>query len=363
MTAFPLGVNKLSAFRHRNLVKYLQSIQRAGSSANVYSYGKQNIQDLGNHVTQLVNSEGGDVKKGIFGAYESLFREIAMCDNYVKLMLKNFQNTSSNDELTMLEEMKEDEINAQFISYQEYRESIYDSASVFALYLDQETIDEEAKKEFTRIYNEVYNLSEKFHRENFKKMKIQQLIAKTYTPYDIGVDDVVFAYFDNSADYKYVLERCQSNRSCEKLLSTDISYVKDLYYTFFTVGIRILNDSLEGADVQSLNLLTKKLSDLLFLDIKLRDCQSERFAIEGQQKFSGSFDGHLEWRKSIWDTAITLYDIKASEKSVKREHILTIFSSVLSNIKNSHRDELVYKALVKLDINQFLSKLSRFIPN
>ena len=377
MAVFPPSIDKLSAFRQRNIIKYLQSVHRAGPSSNVYSYNFEYIDKFIAFLDELIfDTENFQVK--IWEAYECLFREITMCDNYVKLSLARYQadiNASNFD----INKYIEYSISYLYQDFLNYREALWDQAELLIAYVNItsclqangvavniDTIDENVKNGILQINSDVYQITTTMRPEYYMDISIQSDMVQAHTPYNVNIDDIAAIWFDNFADYKYILERCKNTETCDRLSQSNIKRVKDLHHTFYAVGIQVIHDLLQVNNVETVNILTRKISSLLFLDIKLRDCQSKQPALLSAKTDNVTlegFEGHLQWRQTIWNDAVVLYDISFIDNITRSPYISQLFNNVLSNVNNRHRDQKIHDSLSKMSPTDLITALTRFIPD
>ena len=361
MTAFPPNINKLSAFRHRNTIKYLQSIYRATPSLNLYAYSSEHINEFITIINGLLN-DSSSFKDKIWRAYECLFREIAMCDNYVKLSLEQYQNSIGATNFEIINYI-ENSLSGSYQGFLNYREALWDQATLLIEHANSNIVDETLQNVLFQINSKVYEITNTLHPGYYVSEYMQPHVVETYTPYNVNIDDVSTIWFDNYHDYKYILERCENSNACSKLVRSDIKRVKDLYYTFYSLGIRLIYDVVikgVASDTGDINILTRKMSSLLLLDIKLRDCQTKHSQI--QNDISDSSQGHLQWRQNIWNDAVTLYDMSSVDDETRVPYLSKIFDAIISNTNNLHRDQQLYNSLSVMSPKVFISTLTRFIP-
>jgi hypothetical protein len=335
MSPYTINIDKLSAFRYKDIVKYLQSIYRALPSINIYPYNLDIIDKFTNLPT-----------------YETIFNEVAMCDNYVKLTLSAYEIDNNFAMIQYIEQ-------TLYQSYQiflDYREALLDQAQLLIEHVDSDTIEE--------INNNIHEIVNTMRPEYYFNGPIETEILQTYTPFNVNIEDVGAIWFEDINDYKYILQRCEDTLSCEKLLSNNIKHVKDLYHTFYTAGIQVVYDLLIRDDPNEFDIgtsLINKLASALFLDIKLRDCQSKQTKI--LDVTSQEFEGHLQWRQTIWNDAVLLCDISKESNELKKFYISSIFNDILSNVNDKHRVDNIYNKVVAMTSEELLAALTRFIPN
>ena len=372
MTVFPPSIDKLSAFRHRDVVKYVQSVHRAAKSQNVYSYEFEHIDKL----IVLLNGLEDNSKDKIMEAQELLFREIAMCDNYVKLSMEAYQTEINVSDYWFIREMV-GSLAQMYVYYFQYREALYDQAELLDKYKGESYNQDvtklkvgghgavDVRHEISQINNNIYEIANSMRPEYYVTEYTETDIVKTYTPYNVDIDDVAAVWFENVIDYNYILERCKNTETCVKLTSSNIKLVKDLYHTFFSAGIKAIYDLLQTGDTtDDIGILIRKIHALLFLDIKLRDCQSKQLVLDTilEEPDSEGADGHLQWRQAIWADATILYDIAPQNNTTRLYHISQMFDRVLSNTNNKHRDQNIYNTLARMQSKDLIASLSRFIP-
>lgn len=358
MAVFPQTVDKLSVFRHRNIIKYLQCIQRSKPSLNTYSYTFEYIDKFMTVLREVLTNDHNFPEK-IWEAYNCIFSEIAMCDNYVKLSLIEYQRMNSFTHLQMIQSI-EYSISYFYELYLNYRESLYDQAELLLEYTNSTILDENAHINIQAIYNNIYQLIN-LNRPVYGIEQTPSESIHIYTPYNISIEDIASVWFENIQDYKYILQRCQNTELCNRILQNNIKRIKDLYYTFYSAGIQVIYDLSRTDQNEITNTLSRKISQLLLLDIGLRDCQSKQQDI--LTSTDTKFHGHLQWRQTIWNDSMTLYDISLTDNINKLPYISTIFNSVLSNINNKHRDQILHSSLTKMKPEELISALIRFIPN
>ena len=360
MKVFPGSIDKLSAFRHRDIIKYVQSVYRAEKSQNVYSYDYENIDKF----IVLMDGVENNFQEKIMEAQELLFREIAMCDNYVKLSMEAYQREINVSNYWFIREMAAS-LAEVYTYYFEYREALYDQAELLDKYRgegDESYNNMDVEEEISQINNNVYGIANNMRPEYYIMEYTETNIVKTYTPYNVDIDDAAAIWFENITDYNYILERCKNTETCVKLTRSNIKRVKDLYHTFFSAGIKAIYDLLQtGNNTEDIGVLIRKISALLFLDIKLRDCQSKQLVVDTILEEPDA-DGHLQWRQTIWTDATILYDIVPQNNTTRARHIPQMFDRVLSNTNNKHRDQNIYNTLAKMSAKDLIAALSRFIP-
>jgi len=389
-----INIDKLSAFRYRNIINYLQTINRATLSLNKYAYNYEIINRFISLIDTIVKLLGKLTKswsldKNFFNtkiqeAYKLIFNEVGMCDNYVKLSLLSY---GINDNLLMNQSI-EQIYHYSYQSYFNYREALLDQAE---LLINLEfSISQEYINKITEINNNLHNIVQNIHPEykiyDSKPLNILTYTEanldihghevdvldmpittelQTYTPYDVNIEDITAISFDTVNDYKYSLQKCKDNIICERILNNDIKYIKDLYHTFYTAGMQVVYDLLLRDNPNEFDLgtfLIIKLSSLLFLDVKMRDCQSKHLDNLSKIDFI-QFEGHFNWRQTLLNNGILLYNISKENNQTKKFYIGPIFNRILSNVYDKHRINNIYNAIIKMSPYELLTSLTRFIPN
>ena len=137
MDPYTISIDKLSAFRYRNIINYLQSVNRATTSINTYPYNYdiidrfiKLIDTFVNLLEKLTKSWSLDKKflnTKIQEAYKLLFNEVGMCDNYVKLSLISYGIVDN----LLMNQYIEQTLHYQYQNYLNYREALLDQADLF----------------------------------------------------------------------------------------------------------------------------------------------------------------------------------------------------------------------------------------
>lgn len=340
-----IAVEKISAFHQPDLVIYLQSLLRASSSSNIYSYNQQFVEEFVDSINNIQEDDELYTSK-LINAYRLLFYEITMCDNYVKVLLDQEHQYGSYSLYQMVDSLTSN-INLMFEPYHTYRENLLTIAGKLIQYKD--IVDIYA---LYKLNEEVYNL----YRPIFHIFDIENDVQVVYTPFDITIDDIAYIQFDTPDDYKTALTQCKNTQRCALSMSKDITHLKDLYNTVYSTSLRILYDNISNNN-QSRTLMTH-LSRILIQDIMLRDCQSSQPYVLSHADNS-SFDTHLMFRKVRWNSAMMLYDLSSADYNVINSNISTLFNQVISNYNMLHINLNLQKSLSTKSIDEIVTILSK----
>lgn len=349
-----ITVDKFSAFRHRDIVKYLQCLCRVTDSEADYS---TNIEYINEAIIRINNIQEDNMpyQQKIKEIYRLIYSEISMCDNYVKFMLENhrsFYGLSLGQMVLSIE--NNFDLRNYLAPYYVYRERLTNIAEQIISLVDDINL-EELHLANIELFNVVSTT-----RPNFYKVSDFGHEPDVFTPFDVDIDDVAYIWFDNVEDYRLSLERCKKTIRCKNTMNSDIKKIKDINNTLYSATMRLLYDKLSKMEYKESGITTYLLFKILIRDIMLRDCQSSQPELLQENKMD-RFITHLYWRNSRWVSAMTLYDISDSDHETTITNIRKLFESVISNSYQQHVDINLRNEILSMDIDDIMNILTRYI--